>query len=51
MFQKFLNTLLAVAHPEFAESGAARIHGLGKPGRVLYDVKSMLPNGETDGRL
>ncbi len=42
---------LAVAHPEFAEWGAARIHGLGKPGHVPYDVKSMLPKGEVDGRL
>ena len=43
--------VLAVAHPEFAEWGAARIHGLGKPGHVLYDVKSILPKGEADGRL
>jgi len=24
---------------------------LGKPSHVLYDVKSLLPSGEADGRL
>ncbi len=43
--------VLAVAHPEFLEMGAAGIHALGKPGHVLYDVKSLLPKGDADGRL
>ena len=38
--------VLAVAHPEFVEWGAARIRALGKSGHVLYDVKSLLPSGE-----
>ena len=43
--------ILAVAHPEFLQWGAAGIHALGKPGHVLYDVKSLLPKGTADGRL
>ncbi|MBI5107801.1 MAG: Vi polysaccharide biosynthesis UDP-N-acetylglucosamine C-6 dehydrogenase TviB [Rhodocyclales bacterium] len=43
--------ILAVAHPEFLALGAAGIHALGKPGHVLYDVKSLLPRIESDGRL
>jgi UDP-N-acetyl-D-glucosamine/UDP-N-acetyl-D-galactosamine dehydrogenase len=43
--------VLAVAHPEFLEWGAAGIHALGKSGHVLYDVKSLLPKGAADGRL
>lgn len=36
---------------EFLQLGAAGIHALGKPGHVLYDVKSMLNKAEADGRL
>jgi UDP-N-acetyl-D-galactosamine dehydrogenase len=43
--------VLAVAHPEFLQMGAAGIHALGKPGHVLYDVKSLLEKTEADGRL
>lgn len=43
--------VLAVAHREFLQWGAAGIHALGKPGHVLYDVKSLLPKGAADGRL
>jgi len=43
--------ILAVAHPEFLQWGAAGIHALGKSGHVLYDVKSLLPKGEADRRL
>jgi UDP-N-acetyl-D-galactosamine dehydrogenase len=43
--------ILAVAHPEFLQLGAAGIHALGKPGHVLYDVKSSLGKTEADGRL
>jgi len=43
--------VLAVAHPEFLQWGTAGIHALGKPGHVLYDVKSLLPKGAADGRL
>lgn len=43
--------ILAVAHPEFLQLGGAGIHAFGKPGHVLYDVKSMLGKAEADGRL
>jgi UDP-N-acetyl-D-galactosamine dehydrogenase len=43
--------ILAVAHPEFLQLGAAGIHAFGKAGHVLYDVKSMLNKAEADGRL
>jgi UDP-N-acetyl-D-glucosamine/UDP-N-acetyl-D-galactosamine dehydrogenase len=43
--------ILAVAHPEFKQWGAAGIRALGKPGHVLYDVKSVLEKHESDGRL
>jgi UDP-N-acetyl-D-galactosamine dehydrogenase len=43
--------ILAVAHPEFLQLGARGIHALGKPEHVLFDVKSLLPKGESDGRL
>ncbi len=43
--------ILAVAHPEFKQWGASRIRSLGKPGHVLFDVKSLLSKHESDGRL
>ena len=43
--------ILAVAHPEFLQLGAAGIHAFGKAGHVLYDVKSLLAKAEADGRL
>ena len=43
--------VLAVAHPEFLQMGAAGIHALGKDKHVLYDVKSLLGKAEADGRL
>jgi UDP-N-acetyl-D-galactosamine dehydrogenase len=43
--------VLAVAHPEFLAMGAHGVHEFGKPGHVLYDVKSLLPRSESDGRL
>jgi UDP-N-acetyl-D-galactosamine dehydrogenase len=43
--------ILAVAHPEFLAMGAVGIHAFGKPGHVLYDVKSLLGKAEADGRL
>ena len=43
--------ILAVAHPEFLQLGAAGIHAFGKHEHVLYDVKSLLGKTEADGRL
>ena len=43
--------ILAVAHREFAELGVDKIKKLGKQKHVLYDIKSLLPKSEVDGRL
>ncbi|ARP84328.1 Vi polysaccharide biosynthesis protein VipA/TviB [Bordetella genomosp. 8] len=43
--------VLAVAHRQFAELGAARIRAYGKPQHVLYDLKYVLQPGESDLRL
>ena len=43
--------ILAVAHKEFRELGAAAIKALGKPVSVLFDIKSVLPADSVDGRL
>jgi UDP-N-acetyl-D-galactosamine dehydrogenase len=43
--------ILAVAHREFIEMGAAGLRALGKPKSVLYDVKAVLPADQVDGRL
>jgi len=43
--------VLAVAHDQFKELGVEKIRALGKPGAVLFDVKSLLPKGQADLRL
>jgi UDP-N-acetyl-D-galactosamine dehydrogenase len=43
--------ILAVGHQQFVELGADGIKAWGRPGAVLYDVKSILPIGAADGRL
>ena len=43
--------ILAVAHQQFRELGAAGLRALGKPGAGLFDVKYLLPADEVDGRL
>ncbi len=43
--------ILAVAHRQFIELGSGGIRALGKPGAVLYDVKSILPPEAVDARL
>ena len=43
--------VLAVAHEQFRVLGAEGIRAFGKPGSVLFDVKSVLPRAEVDGRL
>jgi UDP-N-acetyl-D-glucosamine/UDP-N-acetyl-D-galactosamine dehydrogenase len=43
--------VLAVAHRQFTELGAAKIRGFGKPEAVLFDVKGMLPMAAADLRL
>ena len=43
--------ILAVAHAAFLEMGLPAIKALGKPGAVIYDVKSVFPKDDTDLRL
>jgi UDP-N-acetyl-D-galactosamine dehydrogenase len=43
--------ILAVGHKQFVELGEDGIKAWGHAGAVLYDVKSILPMGATDGRL
>ncbi len=43
--------VLAVAHKQFREMGAAGIRAYCKDNGVLYDVKHILPVDEVDGRL
>ena len=43
--------VLAVAHTQFRELGAAGLRAFGKPGAVLFDVKAVLPADAVDARL
>ena len=43
--------VLAVGHKQFMELGEAGIKAWGQPGAVVFDVKSILPLGASDGRL
>lgn len=43
--------VLAVAHRQFADWGAARVRAFGKRDAVLYDVKHLFPREAADGRL
>ncbi|NID14082.1 Vi polysaccharide biosynthesis UDP-N-acetylglucosamine C-6 dehydrogenase TviB [Luteibacter yeojuensis] len=43
--------VVAVAHRQFHELGAAGIRAFGKPDAVVYDVKYVLPREAVDGRL
>lgn len=43
--------IIAVAHSQFSEIGAAGIRALGKPEHVLYDLKYILSAEQSDMRL
>ncbi len=43
--------IVATAHDQFREMGAAQIRALGKPSAVLFDVRGILPADSVDGRL
>jgi UDP-N-acetyl-D-galactosamine dehydrogenase len=43
--------ILAVAHHQFKDMGAAAIRAFGKPTAVLYDLKYVLSAQESDLRL
>ena len=48
---KYDAILLAVAHRQFREMGVEKIRKLGRRDCVLYDIKSILPKDQVDGRL
>lgn len=43
--------VLAVSHQCFVEKGANRLRSYGKEVHVFYDIKSVFPVADTDGRL
>jgi UDP-N-acetyl-D-galactosamine dehydrogenase len=43
--------ILAVPHKQFVGLGVKAIRSFGSPNVVIYDIKHMLPKGESDGRL
>ena len=43
--------VLAVAHDDFVDLGPARIRALGTPDAVLFDVKSVFAQADSDDRL
>jgi UDP-N-acetyl-D-glucosamine/UDP-N-acetyl-D-galactosamine dehydrogenase len=43
--------ILAVSHDQFKALGSAGIRKFGKPNAILFDVKSLLPKSDVDGRL
>jgi UDP-N-acetyl-D-galactosamine dehydrogenase len=43
--------ILAVAHEQFVDMGAARIRALGKSEHLLYDLKYVLSSADSDLRL
>ena len=43
--------IVAVAHRQFAALSASELRALGKDSHVLYDLKHVLPMGESDLRL
>ena len=43
--------IIAVAHRQFVEMGAQTLHSLGKSEHVLYDLKYILKQEESDIRL
>jgi UDP-N-acetyl-D-galactosamine dehydrogenase len=43
--------VLAVAHNQFRDMGEKGIKAYGKPKSVFFDIKYLLPQGSTDGRL
>jgi UDP-N-acetyl-D-galactosamine dehydrogenase len=43
--------ILAVAHDQFRKLGAGGARAFGKPQALLYDIKSLFPREDVDGRL
>jgi UDP-N-acetyl-D-glucosamine/UDP-N-acetyl-D-galactosamine dehydrogenase len=51
MPNKYDAIILAVAHLQFKDMGARKIHSLGKDSHVLYDIKCLFESAESDLRL
>ena len=49
--QEYSAIILAVNHDVIISMGADKIRSFGKPGAILYDVKSALPLTSSEGRL
>jgi UDP-N-acetyl-D-galactosamine dehydrogenase len=43
--------VIAVAHKQFVELGAKGIRAFGSPNTVIFDIKHVVPKGESDARL
>ena len=43
--------LLAVAHDTYTAMSSTEVRALGKDAHLFYDLKSVLPQGESDARL
>ncbi|HEY1141999.1 MAG TPA: UDP binding domain-containing protein, partial [Lysobacter sp.] len=43
--------VLAVAHEQYRELGAGGARRFGRPGALLYDIKSLYPRDQVDARL
>lgn len=48
---KYDAIILAVGHDQFINLGESGVKAFGRLGAVIYDVKSILPKGASDGRL
>jgi UDP-N-acetyl-D-glucosamine/UDP-N-acetyl-D-galactosamine dehydrogenase len=49
--QSYDAVVVAVGHREFVAMGAAGVRTFGRPGSILFDVKSIFARSESDGRL
>jgi UDP-N-acetyl-D-galactosamine dehydrogenase len=43
--------IIAVAHRQFAAMSPGQLRALGREAHVLYDLKNVLPMGDSDLRL
>jgi UDP-N-acetyl-D-galactosamine dehydrogenase len=43
--------VIAVAHKQFVDLGSKGIRAFGNPNAVIFDIKHVLSQGESDGRL
>lgn len=48
---EYAAVILAVSHHQFVELGTFGVKAYGQPNAIIFDVKGILPRGDTDGRL